>query len=413
MLEFYFKNPTTLRRLRRGALRDRIDGFATALAQAGFTRNTARRMLCLAGQLSRYAAMARIDASAIDQRLADRFVRDELRPCGPFAQAGTFLRHLLCFLRGEAFVLRVGRQRSPIQPLVVEYDLYLRDVAGLTESTRRTALEDARSLLRALPSGPSRVHLRHLKGPVVLGYLVRRFRTLTLSRCSGLCTHTRRFLRYLIAKGFVRDDLSRVVPSVPGAPALSSVPKHLDWSAVLRLIDSVDETSAHGLRDKAMLSLLGLLGLRSHEARAVQMDDIRWHRSELVVRSAKSGRERVLPLPAAVAAALRHYLARERPKVKSPFVFLRARAPVGPLASSSAIKNIVTARLRTSGITAPSGGGHMLRHSLATHLVNRGVSMKAIADILGHSRLSTTAIYAKVDMSTLSDVPMPFPGAAQ
>ena len=71
---------------------------------------------------------------------------------------------------------------------------------------------------------------------------------------------------------------------------------------------------------------------------------------------------------------------------------------------------IVRRHLQHAGISVQRGGAHMLRHSLATRMVNEGVPIKSVADVLGHVSIDTTAIYTKVDEKTLADVAMPFPG---
>jgi site-specific recombinase XerD len=85
---------------------------------------------------------------------------------------------------------------------------------------------------------------------------------------------------------------------------------------------------------------------------------------------------------------------------------------VGPLASKCNVGAIVYRHLKRTGIAAPSHGAHLLRHSLATRMVNKGVPIKDIADVLGHRSIDTTAIYTKVNMTNLAPVALPFPGGA-
>jgi len=190
---------------------------------------------------------------------------------------------------------------------------------------------------------------------------------------------------------------------------LSGLPRDLAWKKVRELIDSVDTSKHGGLRDKAVLLLIATLGLRRNEVCCLQLDHLDWRAAEILVTKTKSRRERTLPLPQEVGAALVEYLLHERPRLPVPHVFLSNRAPVGPL-TPCAISGIVSRHLRRTGIQAPNHGAHLLRHSLATHLVNQRVSIKQIADLLGHASINTTAIYTKVDIATLADVALPFPG---
>ncbi|GMR24324.1 MAG: hypothetical protein BMS9Abin37_2855 [Acidobacteriota bacterium] len=123
-----------------------------------------------------------------------------------------------------------------------------------------------------------------------------------------------------------------------------------------------------------------------------------------LVGRTKTRRERALPLTEEVGAALAEYVLHERPQLRLPHVFLSSRAPRGPV-TPRAIGDIVGRKLRRAGIQAPSYGAHVLRHSLATRLVNEGVSIKQIANLLGHTSIDTTAIYAKVDTATLGGKP--------
>ena len=91
-------------------------------------------------------------------------------------------------------------------------------------------------------------------------------------------------------------------------------------------------------------------------------------------------------------------------------VFLEHRAPFGPLRTVSAITHIVQRALARAGVDAPSGGAHLFRHGAATQMVQRGASFKQVADVLGHHSLQTTRIYAKLDLATLAQVALPWPG---
>jgi site-specific recombinase XerD len=225
----------------------------------------------------------------------------------------------------------------------------------------------------------------------------------------NLCSLTRGFLRYLRWEGIVEVDLDRVVPTLHHW-RLQALPRHLPWEEVQAVIDSVDTSTPLGLRDKAVLVLIATLGLRNQEVRNLQLDDIRWRAGEIRLAETKSRRERALPLPEEVGAAIADYVLHGRPRVPAPHIFMRHRAPQGPITSTHGIADIVRKHLRRAGVRAPSWGAHVLRHSLATRMVKEGVAIKQIADVLGHANIDTTAIYTKVDTRSLSAVALPFPG---
>jgi Tol biopolymer transport system component len=175
-----------------------------------------------------------------------------------------------------------------------------------------------------------------------------------------------------------------VVPKLPHW-RLQSIPRHLPWAQVRALVDSVDTSTPLGLRDRAMLLLIATLGLRNQEVRNLKLTEIHWQAGEIRLAETKSRRERALPLPLELGSALAEYVLQGRPQLEVPQVFVRHRAPLGPITSTNGIGNIVRKHLLRARIPAPSQGAHLLRHSLATRMVNQGVEVKQVADLLGHA----------------------------
>ena len=118
-------------------------------------------------------------------------------------------------------------------------------------------------------------------------------------------------------------------------------------------------------------------------------------------------------MPADAGAALAGYLREARPISSERAVFLSLVPPHKPLGDVGTLINLVNRLLRQAAIGAPCSGAYVLRHTLATTLVRSGVSFKQVAGILGHSSLTTTGIYAKLDLPSLAKVALPWPGAAR
>jgi site-specific recombinase XerD len=104
------------------------------------------------------------------------------------------------------------------------------------------------------------------------------------------------------------------------------------------------------------------------------------------------------------------YLRRARPASSHRELFLRWKAPFRPLRRSVSICTLIQKLLRRAGVAVHRPGAHVLRHSLATQMVIGGSTFKEIADVLGHQSLATTELYAKLDLGSLSEVAMPWPG---
>jgi len=416
MLEYFFEFPTQREQLRRRPLSEHMDGLAAKLLRLGFTRRSGQQILSLTGKFNDFAFSKGVgSADRIDEALVDRFIDVELASYGTFLNAPSTIRHVLEYLRDQGVIPKAitANLEDPFDAILDPYDRHLRDVRGLTLVSRSQYLRYARRLLAWLQNHHAGRPLAGMTGVDVLEFVT----DLAGLHPSGswrnnLCSLTRVFLRYLRWQGIIEIDLDRVVPKVPHW-RLSSLPRHLPWDQVQQLIGSIDTSEAGGLRDKAALLLIAALGLRNQEVCHLQLSDIAWRTAEIRVTETKTRRERSLPLPQEVGTAIANYVFYGRPRLKLPYVFLRHRAPQGPLTSSHGIGNIVRKHLLGAGIRAPSHGVHLLRHSLATRMVNQGVPIKGIADVLGHASIDTTAIYTKVNMTNLASVALPFPGGAQ
>ena len=114
-----------------------------------------------------------------------------------------------------------------------------------------------------------------------------------------------------------------------------------------------------------------------------------------------------------VGTALATYVKDGRPVSPHRQIFLHHRASFVPLHCSSAIAKIIRLAISRAGLTTQASGAHAFRHTVASQLVQHGVSFKTVADVLGHQALRTTTIYAKLDLPTLATIGLPWPGGVQ
>ena len=175
------------------------------------------------------------------------------------------------------------------------------------------------------------------------------------------------------------------------------------WPDVQRLIASTDTNDHKDIRDRAILLLLSVYGLRSGEVVALTLEDVNWEQSLLYVSRPKQRCRQVYPLTATVGGAILDYLQQARPRCPLRSLFLAARAPFRPLVAGS-LHYMVHARMLALNITCSRTGPHALRHACATHLVAEGLSLKEIGDHLGHRSAYATRTYAKVDLAGLRQV---------
>ncbi|WP_113716822.1 tyrosine-type recombinase/integrase [Arthrobacter dokdonensis] len=215
----------------------------------------------------------------------------------------------------------------------------------------------------------------------------------------------RSFLRFCFLEGLIPTDLSGAVLTATGRRR-SPLASGISTSDATKLLESCDGRSNEGRRDHAVLLLLLRLGLRASEVSGLVLEDIDW-RAGLVTVHGKGHRVDQLPLPPEVGAAIAAYLQRGRPRPCSHReVFLRSLAPVGGLGRGG-ISCIVRRACCRAGV--PPVGAHRLRHTLGCEMVNFGVPLPEIAQVLRHRSLTSTALYARVDIDGLRALARPWP----
>jgi integrase len=146
--------------------------------------------------------------------------------------------------------------------------------------------------------------------------------------------------------------------------------------------------------------LFAVYGLRVGEVRALRLEDIDWEHELIHIRRPKSRRRQPYPLSFVVGEAILRYLKEVRPHTPHREIFLTLRAPLRPV-GSGALYDLVSDRLLAMGVSLKPHGPHSLRHACASRLLAEGLSMKEIGDHLGHRKLDTTRVYAKVDLAGL------------
>jgi site-specific recombinase XerD len=291
--------------------------------------------------------------------------------------------------------------------VLAAFDDHLRRVRGVCPEVRRTYARFAGGFLEAV-FGDGPVDLACLSVGDVVGFVSEATARYRPSTMQLLATALRSFLRFLRVEGLREGRLEEAVPKVP-LRRFASVPRHLGSAEFARLIASLDRSSPQALRDRAMLLLAARLGLRASEVARLGLDDIDWRSGTVQIRTRKTGHGALLPLPGDVGDAIVAYLQRGRPASEDRHVFLLHSQRVGAPIDRHVVGDAVRRALRHAGIDAPVHGANLLRHSLATDLLAHGASLKEIADLFGHRALSSTQVYAKVDLAALREVALPWP----
>ena len=216
----------------------------------------------------------------------------------------------------------------------------------------------------------------------------------------------RSYVRYLRLDGRDAPGLGEAIPAA-ARWRLASLPVHLQPGEVDGFLHAFHRRTPRNRRDYAMALCLVTLGLRAGEVANLRLQDVAWRVGTLTIRATKTYRSRVLPLPRRVGQALMSYL-RVRPATMSDHVFVRIGARSGDPVVSSVVRSAIRQAYRRAGLPRQYTGTHRLRHTAATRLIGAGASIKEVADLLGHTSIDSTAIYAKVDVARLRAVALPW-----
>jgi integrase/recombinase XerD len=210
----------------------------------------------------------------------------------------------------------------------------------------------------------------------------------------------RSFFKFLLKEGRLKADPAKEIE----APKIGqSLPKYLTASEVEALLLQPDLSATAGLRDKAMLELLYATGMRVSELIGLRWEDFEVNLGVVRCRG-KGSKERLIPVGKSALRAVENYIRRGRPalakKKDFPHLFLNRQG--GPL-SRVGFWKLLAHYGRAAGISTPLTP-HVVRHSFATHLLERGADLRSIQLMLGHSDISTTQIYTHVVKERLKQV---------
>lgn len=213
----------------------------------------------------------------------------------------------------------------------------------------------------------------------------------------------RSFFKFMVKRGVLK---SNPVSGVSSPRLERKLPTFLDERAIGTMMDLPDLSSVQGLRDKAILELLYGTGIRLSELISLDIGDVDFHNNTVKVLG-KGSKHRIVPLGRKAKEAMQRYLeqrctvfARHIPSVNEQAFFLSFH---GRRLYPKGVHRVVSAYIgRVSELVKRSP--HVLRHTFATHMLNRGADLRAVKELLGHENLSTTQLYTHVTIERLKKV---------
>ena len=391
-----------------------VDAFMLHLFDCRYASNTIDNYLAGLTHFAHWITQDNIAVKSIDEKLIQRFLDDHLPSCRcekpAFSDARDLhaaLGHLLVLLRASAIIADPSIGLTPVDEELRRFDDHMNHVRGLAPKTRKQYL----SIIRCLLFG------QFADRTVVISAIkpdhIRQFITSQSTHCNVLASigasisALRGYFRYRTTLG---DQVHHLigVTCFPANWQQATLPKTLTSSEVKRLLSALVYGGPSALRTAAIVHCALDLGLRSSEVAHLGLDDIDWSASTITLRGTKGRREDVMPLPAATGQAIADYLKYGRPPTSNRAVFVRNVAPRDqPIGPDLIRKSIRQAYVRAG---LPYTRSHLLRHTMASRLLEGGSSLKEVADVLRHRSLNTTLVYAKLDSKSLAAVALPWPG---
>jgi integrase/recombinase XerC len=303
-----------------------------------------------------------------------------------------------------------------LRPALREFLAFLRYNRNVSPHTARAYETDLEQFLTFVADAhglrPSQITVLQFDADAVRGFLgALHDRGNSRSSAARRLAALRTFARYLVREQQLADDPTALV----GAPRVArTLPEHLQVADMDQLLGAPDASTVAGRRDRAILELFYASGLRLSELVDLDLDDVNLAGRVARVRG-KGGKERLVPFNQPTADAIRAMTAdavglprAQRSGRAGPDRQRRQRHPLflnqrGGRLTTRSVDRIVRRYVRDAGIAQPISP-HALRHTFATHLLRAGADLRAIQELLGHARLSTTQRYTHLDVERLQEV---------
>lgn len=409
MFDVLFERPHAIMRQLSSPLLQERRNYLSFCSKQGMARRTLREVAIYLLVVIKY-----LNLSEVSQ---ERFTSDQINEAAGFwAEREPKPPHMqvrdLSRRRFKTHATRwltfLDRLQSPVK-VACEYDPQIADFAafmdherGFSPLTIEARCHTIRLFLGELYTSGHRLNAVTVSD--IDAALARRVNEQKYARVTvrTLASSLRSFFRYAEVRGWCTKGLASSIMA-PRVFSQESLPFSPTWDQIQKLLEGISGDRPAEIRDRAIILLLAVYGLRAGEITRIRLEDIDWQSETIIFRRSKRLGTHPYPLCRTVGDAIIRYLKEVRPHSALREIFLILRAPIRPLTSGT-LWPIVARRLRPIAVGIKHHGPHSLRHACATHLINEGLSLKEIGDHLGHHNPETTRIYTKVDLTHLREV---------
>jgi len=287
-----------------------------------------------------------------------------------------------------------------MRELVENFLNYLSVERGLSRNTIISYREDLNTYLRFLESAHIDTLSKTDKNNVIDFMLYQKDRGLSANSTARRLAAIKVFYRFLVKERILKADPTSLIDS----PKLwKKIPQTLSLNEVEVLINQPNLRNKQGIRDRAILEVLYATGMRVSEAVNLKKDNVNLDIGFLRCIG-KGNKERVIPLGKKAIVSLKRYLQSSRPQLlkkrESDLLFLNR---FGEKISRQSLWKMIRRYAQEARIKKPIRP-HILRHSFATHLLERGADLRSVQEMLGHSNIATTQIYTHINKDRLKTI---------
>lgn len=396
-----------------GPLAAVLDDLTAALEAKGYSASTIQGYVRAARHVTYCVEHRQLARRALTLAGLRRFARVHGQSCrcphperAPSANFYSCTLHLLPLLQ-RAGIAPSSPRRAPFRDELEAYEAFMREVRGLSDETRAMRIRNVSAVLRALMPrerfDPSRLTAAALQTHVSALAESRSPHTMR-----GIVDAVRGFLHFLQTRSVDTSTALRLLRGPRAASHLSSR-KALTLPQARALLVPLQARDPLAMRDLAIVLLLGQVGLRRTDVAKLQLRDIDARARTVTIRWSKARRASELPLPDEAREAVLRYVRHGRPEVSTSALFVAHAFPYDAGITATAVSAVVRRAFGRARIEHPSKGAHVLRHTLATQLVAARQPLKAIADVMRHRQIDTTARYVRVDLERLRGAARPWP----
>lgn len=409
MPEYYFMPPHVQACIKTNVLYKQIKKLICDMHDCGYVPSTIKMHMQVVKHFGMWLKANGIKVNSVNKDTINSFLNEHLPNCHCDSPYSRYRKDVLAALNHLLRILPPQNQKpiTPVEKEIHRFRAYMKDICGLSSSTIRHRVRHTTEFLTDI-FGKHQIKYQNITPDRILRYVSKKAKQFKPSSTTGLTSSLRCYFRFLKFEGKCSYNLIVAVPTIP-CWKLATIPKTMTKEQLSKFLASFNRQTPYGQRDYAIALCLLELGLRASEVKDLLLGDIDWKNSTINIRTSKTLKSRILPLPVRLGRALACYLKNGRPKTASRNVFVRHIAPKDKPVTVHTVKGAMCRAHKRAGLLDQFTGTHVFRHTLATTMHQKGATLKEVADILGHKHMDTTTIYTKVNLPILSKVALPWP----